>query len=232
MSISTLASALSTNHPTGFGACIGGGRERRAAEVLGVGEAQRRVVAVDDQAGDGLRVRVVVDVVHAGDARHVPEDGVVRAGHPAQQIDDRQATTATSTPYSTPSTSTATVVTTAISSSLRRNRAIRRNSPTSISRIAAKITTAPSAAVGKRGQHGPAEREDQHDDHHGDQRVQLGPAALRVADGGPAAAAADREPADQPGQHVARAERHELRLASTSWPLRAANDRAVSMLSE
>ncbi len=68
MSISTIASALSTNHCTGIGGAVDRG-QRAPAEVLGVGEEQRRVVAVDHQPGHQRRVRVVVDVVHAGQVR-------------------------------------------------------------------------------------------------------------------------------------------------------------------
>ena len=90
LSISTFASALSRNHRGGSGCGLQGG-ERAAAEVLGVGEAQRGVVAVDEQSGDGLGVGVVVDVVHAGDPGHVAEHAVVRAGEAAQQVEHREA---------------------------------------------------------------------------------------------------------------------------------------------
>ena len=43
--------------------------QRAPAEVLRVGEAQRGVVPVHDQPGNLTGERVVVDVVHAGDAR-------------------------------------------------------------------------------------------------------------------------------------------------------------------
>ena len=88
-----------------------------------------------------------------GHARHEPEDGVVWARQPAQQLDDRQADgrehAVQHTEHQHGDRGDERE-----HSSLRRNRAIRRNSPTSINRIAAKITTAPSAAVRECGQHG------------------------------------------------------------------------------
>ena len=64
--------------------------QRATAEILGVGEEQWGVVAVDDQAGNLSGERVIVDVMHSGDPRDVAEDAVVRAGDPAQQVGDRQ----------------------------------------------------------------------------------------------------------------------------------------------
>ena len=88
-STSTLASVFRMNQRAG--GRPGGGGEGAAAEVLGVGEEQRRVVPVDDQSRDRLRLRVVVDVVHARQPRHQALDSVVRAAHPEQQLGDRQA---------------------------------------------------------------------------------------------------------------------------------------------
>jgi len=65
--------------------------ECAAAEVLGVGEEQRRVVPVDHQSRDRPRLRVVVDIVHARQLRHQALDGVVRAAYPEQRLGDRQA---------------------------------------------------------------------------------------------------------------------------------------------
>ena len=62
----------------------------RLGEVVGVGEEERRVVAVDDEAGHLRGLRVVVDVVHAGDVRHVAEDAVVRVDDAPQQVEHRQ----------------------------------------------------------------------------------------------------------------------------------------------
>ena len=89
MSISTFASALSTNHRDRLG------RRRRRRPGRGGGSPRRwrrtaGVVAVDDQPGHRPGVRVVVDVVHAGQPGHVAEDAVVRAGDPAQQVEHRQ----------------------------------------------------------------------------------------------------------------------------------------------
>ena len=55
---------LSTNHPPARAALRR--RPAAAAEALRGGEAQRRVIPVHHQPGNGLRVRVVVHVVHAG----------------------------------------------------------------------------------------------------------------------------------------------------------------------
>ena len=85
------ASALSRNHSTASRAdARSTTASARLGEVVGVGEEERRVVAVDDEAGHLLGVGVVVDVVHAGDVRHVAEDAVVRAGDAAQQVEHRQ----------------------------------------------------------------------------------------------------------------------------------------------
>jgi hypothetical protein len=83
LSISTFASALSRNH-RGGPAQRPARSQRPAAEVPGVGEAQRRVVAVYEQAGHRSGVRVVVDVVHPGHPGHVAQHAVVRAGQPVQ----------------------------------------------------------------------------------------------------------------------------------------------------
>ena len=53
-----------------------------ALEVGSVGEEQWRVVPVDDQARHLARGRVVVDVVHPGDARGIAQYPVVRTSHP------------------------------------------------------------------------------------------------------------------------------------------------------
>ena len=67
------------------------GRDGATAEVLGIGEEQRCVVAVDQQAGFQLRVRVILDVVHTGHPGNEAEHAVMWAGHPPQQIQDRQS---------------------------------------------------------------------------------------------------------------------------------------------
>jgi hypothetical protein len=63
------------------------GGQRAAAEISGVGEEQWCVAAVHHQPRHGLGGRVVVDVVHAGQAG----DRVVRPGYPPQQLGDGQA---------------------------------------------------------------------------------------------------------------------------------------------
>ena len=90
MSTSMLASVLRTNQRDRALVLVDGG-EGAAAEVLGVGEEQRRVVAVDHQPRHGARPRVVVDVVHAGQARHEAQDRVVRPGDAGQHLGDGQA---------------------------------------------------------------------------------------------------------------------------------------------
>jgi hypothetical protein len=67
------------------GVRIGCGK-RPLAEVAGVREVQRRVVPVHEQPGGHRRVRVVVDVVHAGNPFDVALDRVVRPGDPAQRL--------------------------------------------------------------------------------------------------------------------------------------------------
>ena len=58
-------------------------REQGApAHVGDVGEEQRGVVAVDDEARQGLGVGVVVDVVHPGQSRHPAEHAFVGASQP------------------------------------------------------------------------------------------------------------------------------------------------------
>ncbi len=78
------------DEPPHRGRPVVGGGQRPAAEVLGVGEEQRGVVAVHHQAGNGAGLRVVVDVVHAGQTGYQSLDRVVRSRHPAQQFGHRQ----------------------------------------------------------------------------------------------------------------------------------------------
>ena len=80
--------------------------------------------------------------------RHVSEDAVVRAGNPAQQVEDGQANRREH-PVQHAEEQHRGSGGHARTSSLRRNLPIRRNSPTSIRRRAAYTTIAPSAAVGK-----------------------------------------------------------------------------------
>ena len=150
----------------------------RRAEVLGVGEEQRGVVAVDEQARAPARRRGSRRRRASRRPRHVAEDAVVRAGDPAQQVERPRARPRPGPRRGRRRPARRRVVATASTSSLRRNRAIRRNSATSISRSAAKTTRAPSAAVGKRGEQRAARRPaTTHDQREGDQRVQLGAAA-------------------------------------------------------
>ena len=44
----------------------------------------------DNEAGQLPGGGVIVNVMHARDARHIAEDPVVRAGEPAEQVNDRQ----------------------------------------------------------------------------------------------------------------------------------------------
>ena len=67
-SISVLASALSRNHVHRRIGSVHGG-QRAALEVFGIGEEQRRVVAIDQQPGNLAAGGVVVDVVHTGQPR-------------------------------------------------------------------------------------------------------------------------------------------------------------------
>ncbi|CNV43410.1 Uncharacterised protein [Mycobacterium tuberculosis] len=60
------------------------------AEVFGIGEAQRRVIAIHHQPGHALGLRIVIDVVHAGNARHEPENAVMRMCDPTKQFEDGQ----------------------------------------------------------------------------------------------------------------------------------------------
>ena len=89
MSTSPIASEFSSTHSGSYAA------DRLAhagEEVLGVGEEQRRVVAVDDQARARVpRRRVVVDVVHAGDAGHDTRGSRRAGGRPGAAVDERQA---------------------------------------------------------------------------------------------------------------------------------------------
>jgi len=62
-----------------------------AAEVLGVGEEQRRIIAVDNEARNRARVGVVVNVMHPGETGHLAEDRVVWPGYPDQQFDHGDA---------------------------------------------------------------------------------------------------------------------------------------------
>ena len=60
-------------------------------KILGVGEEQRRVVAVDQQPGLQSGVRIILDIVHARHSGNEAQHAVVRASHPAQQIKYRQS---------------------------------------------------------------------------------------------------------------------------------------------
>ena len=62
------------------------GCERTVPEVCGVGEEQRRVVAVHHQPGNRPGARVVIHVMHAGQAGNEAEYRGVRPGHADQQV--------------------------------------------------------------------------------------------------------------------------------------------------
>jgi hypothetical protein len=64
--------------------------EDSGADVLGVGEAQRGVVAVHDESGGGSGVGVVVDVVESGQVGHLALDGVVGAGDAGEELGDAE----------------------------------------------------------------------------------------------------------------------------------------------
>ena len=66
------------------------GSQRPLAEVLGVCEEQRRVVAIHHQTRHRVGGRVVVEIMHARDSGDESLYRVVRSGHPAQQVEDRQ----------------------------------------------------------------------------------------------------------------------------------------------
>ena len=136
--------------------------------------------------------------------------------------------TATSTPWSTSTTRTAAVVATAITNSLRRNRASRRNSGTSTSRTAAYTTTAPSAAVGNAASTRPAnDTASTVASAVNTPLIRLRPPTASL-DRGPAAAAADREPLHQTGTHVGSAERQQLALGVDPSRRRSAKARPVA----
>ena len=127
-STSTLASALSTNHSTGPSASVDGG-QRPAPEVLGVGEEQRRVVAVDDQPGH-LASRPGSRRCRASRRRRGRSRGCRRAGRATRRSRSRidSATAHQHAVEDAEDAAPPTVVARASTSSLRRNRAIRRNS--------------------------------------------------------------------------------------------------------
>ena len=58
--------------------------------VTDVGEEQRGVVPVDDEARQGLRVGIVVHVVHSGQSRHAAEHAFVGASQPVEDLDQAQ----------------------------------------------------------------------------------------------------------------------------------------------
>ena len=190
------------------------GRRRARArwlEVLGVGEEQRRVVAVDDEAGHLLALGVVVDVVHAGEPGHVAEDAVVRPGDAAQQVEHRQRRWRPGCRGARRRRSTPAVVARASTSSLRRNR----GDPAQLRDVdepdgGVDDDGAERRASGTPRGPGRANSRAATTRHEDDERVQLGAAADRVADGGAAAAAADREALQEPGADVGGAEREEL----------------------
>ena len=223
---STSDDRLGVEHepPDGYGGRVDGG-EGPAGEVLGVGEEQRRVVAVDEQAGHLGGVGVVVDVVHPGQSRHVALDGVVRPGHPAQQVEHRDAD--------------------------RDQHALEHPDDDHAERgddrdqeLAAPERRDPAEladvdephrgvhhdrAERRRGERREGRPEQQHRDrgrHRGDQPGRAGPAAGGVADRGPAAGAADRHPGEEGGAEVGAAEGDQLPAARRSgrpagWRTRA-----------
>ena len=62
----------------------------RVAEAVGVGEEQRGVEAVQDQAGDQRRVRVAAGVVVALEVLDAAEHGVVRVPGAADEVEQAQ----------------------------------------------------------------------------------------------------------------------------------------------
>ena len=156
-STSTLASTLSTNHRSGDS--LFGRRQGPAPEVLGVGEEERRVVAVNDQARDGARAGIVVDVVHPGQPGHLAEYRVVRPGHADQQFGDGEPD-GDQDPVEDVEGQHADAGYERDHSSRRRKVTSRRSAVTSMSRTAAKITSAPSAATGNLARTAVPERED------------------------------------------------------------------------
>ena len=186
-------------------------REGTQAEVLGVGEEQRRVVAVDHQPRHDPRRRVVVDVVHARHAGHDPEHGVVRARDPAQQVEHRQGDGGHDAEED--------------AEDQHRDR----GGEGQHELTGAEATEADQLAYvdqARRGVHddrreaGHRERRQQrpereHRQHRaddGDEPAELGALPDGVADRRPAAAAADGDAADQSGAEVRTAEREQLTL--------------------
>ena len=72
--------------------CVLAGDEMFQAldEEPDVGEDQRAIEAIHDQAGNRLGRLVVADVVQRRRARHAPEQGILRAGDLAQDHEQRQ----------------------------------------------------------------------------------------------------------------------------------------------
>ena len=64
------------------------GRQDLGPEVLGVGEAERSVVAVHDEAGFGDGLGVILHVVVPGEPGDLPLDGVVGPGDPGEELED------------------------------------------------------------------------------------------------------------------------------------------------
>ena len=129
----------------------------------------------------------------------------MRAGHPAQQIDDRQSD-GHQHAVQHAEASTATVVSAASSSSLRRNRAIRRNLRDVDQPDRREDHQCAERGLREARQQRAGHDERQQDQDQDDQGIQLGPAADGSAQRGPACAATDREAVEQRRCDVPRAE--------------------------
>ena len=208
-STSTLASALMSSHSTGWVGLVDGG-DRSVVEVLGVGEEQGGVVAVDDETRHLFGGREVVDVVHPRHAADVAEDAVVRPRDPPQQVAERQRDGEQD------------AVERAEHEHAQRRGDEQDELAAAEPRDAADLgdVDEPDGGVDDECAQGRLRerRDDRREGHHatrthrreGRQRVQLGAAAHRRADGRAAAAAADGEAGQQPAGDVGGAQGQEL----------------------
>ena len=227
------ASALSRNHCDALGAdtrstdC-----ERALAEVVGVGEEERRVVAVDDEAGHRLGVGVVVDVVHAGDAR-ARSRGRRRAGGRCGAAGRARTARWPPRPRGARRRRARRPWSRARgASSLRRKPAIRRSSRDVDEPDRGEDDDGAEGRGREGAKTGPQAEQRRDDEDERDERVQLGAAAERVGDRGAAAAGADREALDRPVATLAVPSARNSWLLSMCSRCRAAKARPVSTLSE
>ena len=185
------------------------------AEEARVGEEERRVDAVDDEPGQRLAVRPVLDILVAGLAPQPPQHRVVRVRSAPDQIRDRErhrhqhAREDAENQHAHERRHREEALD-------HRTRQMRTNPRTSKSEIAEAITTAPSRAFGSRAMIGARRKIDGGDDRGGDQSGGLRSRAGGIVDDRARVASGGRYAVDEARREVGRREPEQLALALNS----------------